>query len=221
LYIVYLILYFISPEFTASTNAWSLSTYKSHAAMLRTAAAQKILSGSARDSTEECKTWAVILTSSWSRDASTFPNMSAELRNADVVLLRLHATVVWDADATEKIREAKDIIESCISRWRMAVSITSRDSVVGFEEAAFVSESGKVPPAVTRGRAIAAGIFWAGVFHAFKVDSIPMVTASVIKENAQLSSISMNCWDVHWSCHIRKNDAIEGAENANSTHPIE
>jgi hypothetical protein len=199
-YIAYLVIYFRSPEFTASDTSWSLSDYQARIATLRDAQPQLVLSGTATNFIERCHTSDVTLTAQSSVDASEFPDLATELENTEAVLFRPKISIEWDADANDKIGRAKDQINDCLWRLVMHVAIDTRSTTVGWIGGAFVSKTGKMPKQIARGRAIAAGILWSGIYHAFEVGTIPELTGSVIKKEASLPDVKLNCWDVLWYC---------------------
>jgi hypothetical protein len=207
-YIIYLVVFFVSAEFKASSKTFSLDKYPQFTDDMRAARPQVLFSGNAKGSNEYCSTGQITMTATSAEDASTFPDVASYLELSDVVVVRSTVSVEWTPEAKSAIENTKRAIISCFKRASaFSVEVTTRDSIDGLVEAVLISKTGEVPARLSRSRAIVEGIFWSGSLYVFDVCAQPSLKASIIKKNATPSGWTVDCASVYWSCHTESDSS--------------
>jgi hypothetical protein len=192
--------FFISPEFSAVGNCWTNEEYERFEEGMRRGQPQMIMEGSAQDSAYSCRSEEVVITAVSSTDASVFPNLTFAVDELGAVVLEAEVMVEWDAESMEGLREAEQRFDECLPLAVGSVTVRRSSGMAGMKEAAIVTRDGKVPLEIRRGFAITAGVFWSGLYHAFRVDAIPLVKVSVIKNSARIDQ-GLTCVDIGWTCN--------------------
>jgi hypothetical protein len=207
MYAVYTTFFFESPEFSAVTKSWTIEEYEHFADEMRSAQPQAVLKGSTSNKQYSCSTRNILMTAVSSTDASLFPNVTEFLDSLPAVFLRIRIRVEWDAQTQGLLDSAESVVKGCTPGVGIhsSISVDRWNTVVGIEVAAVISEDGQLPTEIKSGRAISAGIFWSGLYHCFKVDSIPSVEAVVVKQDGRIVG-GLSCRDVSWTCSEKDSD---------------
>jgi hypothetical protein len=140
----------------------------------------------------------IIVPSESSNDSSTFPTFQ---QDPDAFYRVFSSVFVELAPGShQKIKDNEASVAQC-HPWGIGVGKTETvPTVDGFVGDQFVSAVGKLPGALDRGRAIAAGLFASGVLHVYSVDAIPVVRALIVKTNVVVARVETRCDNVQTNC---------------------
>lgn len=129
-------------------------------------------------------------------DATTLVDLPPDLFD-DVPAVRLihevYPTFASDEEDYYLVR-AKDLARDCVQENNNRVSSPKGNVEYGVEPVPsmlFLTKDGAKPAAVSKGRAIAAGIFFCGITYSYGIAKIPIVRQKVYKENVTLSKVNM------------------------------
>jgi hypothetical protein len=195
-YVTYTACFFRTSEFLEVDPVWSLDEYEDFVEVMHEGQPQVVLEGA----TDDCGTSPIVINGVSSTDASDFPNVSAVLDLVGVVVVRTEVRVHWDGDSIDLLKESAEVIKRCRGDQLELVNVTQTDTVVGWKERALITKDGELPRSVNRGSGIAAGVFASGLYHVFKVDAIPVMRATIIKDNGQIDMSVTSCMDLDWIC---------------------
>jgi hypothetical protein len=198
-YTLYLVFYFRSTEFDASSTFWSAAEYESVREQWRQSQPQVYFTGEVRSLLTTCTLQSpIVLRGEGAADASDFPNFT-EWQTTPMFLIKPQVLPDWAPGVPALIQQTRDIIMECRAAREDYLTVEVR--VDGFVPAAFVSQNGGTPSRLRKATAVASGIFWAGVLYAYDVDSVPAVNIDIVKSHAIISSSQLpTCNDVSAPC---------------------
>ena len=129
-------------------------------------------------------------------DATTLVDLPANLFDdvpAVRVIHEVYPTFASDEEDYYLVK-AKDLARDCVRNNNDRVSSAKGNVAYGVEPVPsmlFLTKDGAKPAAVSKGRAIAAGIFFCGITYSYGISKIPVVRQKVYKENVTLSKVDM------------------------------
>jgi hypothetical protein len=190
-----------------SGAGYTFDGYEEFMRQLRASAPNIRFTGSSQNTQRKCTSQSTaVLRGVSAIDNSVLPNVSdiqSLLEAGEYAAVRLELTVNWSPSASDAVQRAEALLRGCQTQAGKMDSVKSEPLIDDWVPGMFVGETGEVPEFVSRGRAIAGGIFWSGVLHAYQVDSIPVLHGVVEKTEAELTG-SVSCVDLHMSCRQRK-----------------
>lgn len=191
LYVLYLVFYFNSPEYSASTNGWTIPTFEENVKQMIQRQPYIRYEGYVEDNYLTCTMNGpkdVYLVNS--SDASIIPNVTANVQAGDLIFVRIDLVIRYAPGQEQYVSGWQKMIVSCAPvAWVVWDGITYAEMIQSYVSGAFVTKDGQIPSSVGKGAAIASGIFWAGIMHAYLVDAVPMMPMKVIKENARFNEL--------------------------------
>jgi hypothetical protein len=191
-----MMVFFVCREFSLLEPIWSLDEYEDFMEAMRWGPVQVILEGA----THDCTMNPTVITGVSSTDASVFPNVSAVLDLLPVVALHSEVAVHWNTESANLLKESVEEIKRCRSNPFESVNVTQTDTVIGWKERALITKDGETPMAMSRGSAIAGGIFGLGLYSVFSIEAIRLVRANIVKNDARIDTPMTACGDLDWRC---------------------
>jgi hypothetical protein len=184
-YSCYLVFYFMSPEFMATSNSWSVTTYESITQQMVQGQPYASFEGRASKSLRKCSLNSPKKVSAMNAiDASVIPNITQSIEANGIVLVKQELTVNWACGQNEIIDAWKNKIAECLMADYTSKNIHATNMIDGYVEVIFVSRDGELPGYLERGIAVAAGIFAAGILHCYTVNAFPLAIVKVVKNEA-------------------------------------
>jgi hypothetical protein len=187
-----------TPEYEASENFVSISTLALQQTQFIAGHPYAALS---RKSSwgSSCTPLAGVAFAVSSTDESHFPNISFAGKGPAVRLVLQSVTVNWTAESLSKIAQMESDLGKCRDNKGPSRDLSHRDSMEGIVRIGFVSENEAATRGLGYGSAFAWSLLFAGVFHAYSVDSIPVVRLDIHKNNAVVGHIP-GCLETAWKC---------------------
>jgi hypothetical protein len=205
-YVLYLIYYFSSAEFQASSNVWSVPDYDWNHVQIVEGQPQVVYTGDAEDYYYRCTLREFILQGENATDWSTFPNTTDFLDDKDIVFIKPDLDITWAPGAEGIIGDTRNRLVHCVRNPSTWDSIEGKETTQFYVDGAFVSKSGEVPSTLGKAAGVASGIFFAGALHCYDVDSIPMVAPRVVKKGGMVPREQpKDCFSVGVDCRRRSN----------------
>jgi hypothetical protein len=201
-YGLYLYYYFKSSEFSASSNIWSLVAYEKVTEREVASLPFVRYEGYWEDLFYRCSIDTPISVYARSaNDSSTIPNITHDVDSLGVILVKQQVKANWVPGEDSLIKITLGAIQGCTG-YAMFDYTTYSISVDGFVSGSFVTRDGIAPGSLSKGAAIASGIFWAGIMHAYIVDAVPFVQVNIVKNDTLMGDFP-NCGTVLQSVHCR------------------
>ena len=208
-WICYMVFFFLSDQFKMSDEAVSVETLQDlWAGMVKTCPYADVygsgvyirhyyVKGSRRTSRTPCRTRSFRIQSEpYCNDATTLLDLTPSLFD-DIQAFRVFHDVYPEFESEEDddiLSEARSHAFTCLeNNYKLSSQKANVDyGVSPVPSMIFLTKDGKKPAAVSRGRAIAAGIFFCGITYSYGISRIPILRQKVYKTNVSLIRRSLD-----------------------------